>query len=542
MAQFRFLNIAAPGGIINPMSGGTGVANNNANTITLGGPILTAGAFTLAGAFGSTFTFTGTTNVTFPTSGTLATTSQLPALPLSLSNGGTGAALVANNGGMLYSTGSAAAILAGTATPNQVLLSGSNAAPSWSTATLTLGGNVSTAGALTLSGAFGVTFTFTNTTSVTFPTSGTLATTSQIPSFPLSLANGGTNANLTANNGGILYSTSTAAAILAGTITAGQLLTSGASTTPAWTTSTYPATNAINTLLYASAANVMAALATANSSVLVTSSGGVPSLSTTLPAALTTTSMQINTVNVGASGTAGSMNLFSGTASKGKWLFTPVDNTGNTTMTITNAAQGGAYTYTIPNAGASASFMMTQGNQTAVGNNTFSGTTQINALNIGASGTAGTINLYSSTASSGSIAIVPVANSGNFVTTITTQAEGGAYTYTIPSSGANAGFLMSNSANGTESGGAVSVTALSGFITSQSLSVAAGSSHAMTFTNGYIASTSKLIITKAGGTNTRHNYQIESVSNSGNATVTIYNTEPTNAMNGTIIFSYFVIP
>lgn len=43
--------------------------------------------------------------------------------------------------------------------------------------TITLGGNILTAGALTLSGAFGATFTFTNTTAVTFPTSGTLATT-----------------------------------------------------------------------------------------------------------------------------------------------------------------------------------------------------------------------------------------------------------------------------------------------------------------------------------------------------------------------------
>ncbi len=49
------------------------------------------------------------------------------------------------------------------------------------------------------------------------------------------LANGGTNANLTASNGGILYSTSTAVAVLAGTATANQLLISGASSTPSWT-------------------------------------------------------------------------------------------------------------------------------------------------------------------------------------------------------------------------------------------------------------------------------------------------------------------
>src|SRR6185295_793600 len=47
------------------------------------------------------------------------------------------------------------------------------------------------------------------------------------------------------------------------------------------TTSTYPNTNAVSTLLYASSANVMAALATANSGVLTTSSSGVPSIDTT---------------------------------------------------------------------------------------------------------------------------------------------------------------------------------------------------------------------------------------------------------------------
>lgn len=47
------------------------------------------------------------------------------------------------------------------------------------------------------------------------------------------------------------------------------------------TTSTYPNTNAINTLLYASSANVMSALATANGGVLSTSSSGVPSIDTT---------------------------------------------------------------------------------------------------------------------------------------------------------------------------------------------------------------------------------------------------------------------
>ena len=225
--------------------------------------------------------------------------------------------------------------------------------------TITLGGN------LTTSGAFASTFTMTGNTTVTFPTTGTLATTAGVinsitgtalqidvtagvnpvisidagylgqasittlgtigtgtwAGTNVALNHGGTNAALVASNGGIFYSTATAGAVLAGTATAGQLLTSGASTTPAWTTSTYPATNAANTLLYASSANTMAALATGNNGVLITSGAGVPSISSTLPAAV-----QGNITATGA--------LASGSLAAG---FTPVTvplgGTGNTTFT-----------------------------------------------------------------------------------------------------------------------------------------------------------------------------------------------------------------
>lgn len=54
--------------------------------------------------------------------------------------------------------------------------------------------------------------------------------------FPIALTNGGTNASLTASNGGIFYSTATAGAILAGTATPGLALLSGASAPPTWST------------------------------------------------------------------------------------------------------------------------------------------------------------------------------------------------------------------------------------------------------------------------------------------------------------------
>lgn len=118
----------------------------------------------------------------------------------------------------------------------------------------------------------------------------------------LSLSRGGTNANLTASNGAIPYSTATSMAFLApGSL--GQLFQSGGAGSPSWSTSTYPSTNAINTLLYASSANVISALATANNGTLITSSGGVPSISSTLPSAV-----QTNITQLGAQSQALNMN------------------------------------------------------------------------------------------------------------------------------------------------------------------------------------------------------------------------------------------
>lgn len=56
----------------------------------------------------------------------------------------------------------------------------------------------------------------------------------------LPLAKGGTAANLTADQGGIVYSTASALAILAHSATANKVLMSGASAAPAWSTPSYP--------------------------------------------------------------------------------------------------------------------------------------------------------------------------------------------------------------------------------------------------------------------------------------------------------------
>ncbi|NCW12876.1 MAG: hypothetical protein EBV82_06855, partial [Chitinophagia bacterium] len=61
-------------GIISPLNGGTGVANDISKTITLGGALLTDGAFA------TTLRTLATTDITLPTSGTVATIDQIETL------------------------------------------------------------------------------------------------------------------------------------------------------------------------------------------------------------------------------------------------------------------------------------------------------------------------------------------------------------------------------------------------------------------------------------------------------------------------------
>ena len=217
----------------------------------------------------------GTTGLT--TSGTSATLSLTGTLKLG--NGGTNANLTANNGGIFYSTSTAGAILAGTATAQQLLMSGASTTPQWSTTTYPTTNAINTL--LYASAANVMSALPTVTTAV-------LTTAAGVPTWAseLSLALGGTNANLTASNGGIFYSTASAGAILAGTATAGQSLVSGASTTPQWTTTTYPLTNAINTIMYASSANVLGVITPANNSILTSNGSGVPSWTTSIPSGI----------------------------------------------------------------------------------------------------------------------------------------------------------------------------------------------------------------------------------------------------------------
>jgi hypothetical protein len=203
---------------LSPASGGTGVANNAASTITI------------SGNFGTTFTVSAATSVTLPTSGTLATTGQTFSIGTTsiainrasaaqsltgiTSIDGYAAGLVGGNattllGSIPYqSAANTTTLLAPNTTTTKKFLrqtgDGTNGtAPAWDTIVAgdipTLNQNTSgtaaglsatlspasggtgvannAASTLTISGNFGTTFTVSGTTSLTLPTTGTLATT-----------------------------------------------------------------------------------------------------------------------------------------------------------------------------------------------------------------------------------------------------------------------------------------------------------------------------------------------------------------------------
>lgn len=118
---------------------------------------------------------------------------------------------------------------------------------------------------------------------------------------------------------------------------------------------------------------VTAGTAVASKALVIGASKEISTITTATITNLTTTTATVTTGNIttgnvttvnatnidaGASGTAGSVEVFPTTAAKGKLAITAADNTGNTTTTIVNALQATTRTYTIPDALANASFLL----------------------------------------------------------------------------------------------------------------------------------------------------------------------------------------
>ena len=469
--------------------GGTGVATLTAGGVLIGngtsaiqfassasiGLCLLSNGSGSAPSFGSCASGSGSaagsnTQVQYNNSTALAGSANFtwvsPALTIGQNATATGQLVLANGGALgtsitIQNLGTTSAwnfnLPTGAGTSGQPLLSGGGSSSSMTFGTLGVaaGGTACAAASGTcLDNITGFSSTgFMNRTG-----SGTYTFTSTI-----GLINGGTGANLTASNGGIVYSTASAMAILSGTATANQIILSGASTTPAWSTATYPATTTVNQLLYSSSANVIAGLATGNSGVLITSAGGVPSISSTLPSAVQ--------ANITATGTIAS----------GTWNGSVIALAYGGTNANLTASNGGIF-YSTASAGAILSGTATASLPLLSGSST---TPSWAAISYPASATSGGVPYFSSTsamASSAALGSGQIVLGGGAGSAPTTSANASISSGAL-SLGANASVLGSVKMFGSTSGDTtVKAAAVAGTASIFQLPATNG-------TNGYVLQT-----------------------------------------------------
>jgi hypothetical protein len=339
---------------------------------------------------------------------------------------------------------------------------------------------------------------------------------------------------LTVANGGSGRTSSTAYALIAGGTTStgvqqsltagtsGQFLTSGGSSAlPTWTTATFPAssgtagtilrsngTNWVNststfadtysasTILYSNGANTVTGLATGNNGTLITSGAGVPSISSTLPAAVQG--------NITALGTIAQNVSLTANGSSARFITLSTNSAGTGSLALQAGSGSSSF-------GASL-FLFSNSNAT------FPGWYMAGISN----GSGGKFAVNSSALADGTN-VFTVDVSGN------TVANGSISVGTK---------LIVTKVNGTEAANALTASGGAGVITTSSLTTAAGASYAITWTNTLITSTSGCNFTITGGTNSNLSVNFTFVPGSGSATLTIYNTAAVAALNGTILIGY----
>jgi hypothetical protein len=179
-------------------------------------------------------------------------------------------------------------------------------------------------------------------------------------------------------------------------------------------------------------------------------------------------------IQAGLSGTAGYLASFPGTAARGSLRLTAVANTGDTLVTISNAAHGQASVYSIPDSGAATANIIIS-KLTGTQHITV-GALQVDAgvisSGLATGGTAGGFIAYPATTTQGSLRLVPVGNAGNFALTISNiSTQGQATVMTVPDVAAATGqFLVKTAAlvNGNliQASGTAGLTVDSGVATS----------------------------------------------------------------------------
>jgi microcystin-dependent protein len=301
----------------------------------------------------------------------------------------------------------------------------------------------------------------------------TLALATSTLSGNLPLANGGSNAALTASNGGVVYSTASAMAILAGTVTAGQCLLSGSSAAPTWgsctgaaavssvsngdgTLTITPTTGAVVASLALGNANTWTAAQTFTNGDFLLKGSSSGSMTLKAPAVASTFVMTFpgatDTVAVlGTAQTFTAANTF--TNSDIKLLGS---STGLTTFTSLNA---GASNFTISIPAVTDTLAVLGTNQTFTGTQTFSGTLNVsgtfqssgNTMTFpGSAGTLAALNIADQTLSGGANVTSQSQSTGNITVDCGSRplqyitASTSAWTITAPSNDGACSLLVTN--------------------------------------------------------------------------------------------------
>lgn len=271
---------------------------------------------------------------------------------------------------------------------------------------------------------------------------------------PIALAYGGTGASLAPSAGGLLYSGSSALAVLAGTATADQALLSGANAAPSWSTTAYPVSTTVNQLLYSPAPNVISGLATANGGILNASASGVPSITATptlgvpgsVQGSLTIAGVTSGTVAIGVQANAGTATVFNLPATNGTAnQLAQTDGNGNVTWSTAVWPATTTVNQILWSSSANTIAGLTTGNN-GVLNTSGSGVPSITPTPVlGSSGAAGgSISLRGLTSGSSTIQVPAIA--------------GTATNFTLPNSNGTSGFFLQTDGSGNSSWQSITAT------------------------------------------------------------------------------------